>query len=99
MKKKFIIKLCKIRKSTKDKNTRLIVVGLNNSRSNGAFLEKIGVYSIYNERFPISYKTMRVCSINLKRLGFWLNKGALVKSKPSWLIGLLGAGESIYKKK
>jgi len=98
MNKKLIIKLCKIRKSTKDKNTRLIVVGLNNSRSNGGFIEKLGVYSIYHEKFLISYKVMRVCSINLRRLGYWLNKGALVKSKPSWLIGLLGKGENIYNK-
>jgi hypothetical protein len=41
---------------------------------------------------------MKVCSVNLKRLGFWLNKGAYVKSKASWLIGMLGLSESSYKK-
>jgi hypothetical protein len=33
----------------------------------------------------------------LKRLGYWLNKGALIKSKPSWLVGLLSNGEYHYK--
>ena len=98
MKKKLVIKLCNIRKSTKDKETRWIVVGFNNSRSHGAFVEKLGVYSVYYEKFPLTHKVMRICSINLKRLGFWLNKGAFVKSKPSWLIGLLGKGEALHKK-
>jgi ribosomal protein S16 len=70
MKNKLIIKLCKVRKSTKDKDTRLIVVGLNKSRSNGGFIEKLGVYSVYYEKFPLKYRAMKVCSVNLKRLGF-----------------------------
>jgi hypothetical protein len=34
-------------------------------------------------------KTKVICSINLRRLGFWINKGAFIRSRVSWLVGLL----------
>jgi hypothetical protein len=28
----------------------------------------------------------------LSRLGFWLNRGAIIKSRVSWIVGMLGKG-------
>jgi ribosomal protein S16 len=83
MKKKLIIKLSKVRKSTLDKKSRLIVVGYNTTKPNGGFIEKLGVYGSYNSDVYFNSRIKVICSINLKRLGYWLNKGALIKSKPS----------------
>jgi hypothetical protein len=70
MKKKLIIKLCKLRKYSLDKKTKLIVVGYNTAKPNGGFIEKLGVYTHYNSDVYFSSKVKIICSINLKRLAF-----------------------------
>ena len=100
MNKKLIIKLCKLRRNSKNKISKLIVVGYNTGKPHSGFIEKIGIYGDYNSDKRFSSKINILCSINLKKLGYWLSKGAKIKSKPSWLIGLLGLSEKlIYKKK
>jgi hypothetical protein len=43
----------------------------------------------------ISIQTDVICSINLRRLGFWLNKGALIRNtRVSWLVGLLASNDN-----
>jgi hypothetical protein len=70
MKKKLIIKLSKVRKTTLDKNSRLVVVGYNTSKSNGGFIEKLGVYNYYNSDTYFNNTVKVICSLNLKRIGF-----------------------------
>ena len=93
MHKKLIIKIFKLRRRSKNNVSKLIVVGYNTSRVNGGYLEKLGsIGTIYTE-LNNNLKTQVICSINLRRLGFWLNKGALIKSKVSWLVGLLSLND------
>jgi ribosomal protein S16 len=93
MHKKYIIKIFKIRRRSKNNVSKLIVVGFNNYKVNGGYLEKLGSIGTLCSNLNNSLKTQVVCSINLRRLGFWLNKGALLKSKVSWLVGLLSVND------
>jgi ribosomal protein S16 len=81
MDKKLVIKTFKIRKHTRDRYSRIIVVGYNTSKVDGSYLDKIGVYGYLNTNISVNLRPKIVCSINLRKLGFWLNKGAIVKSK------------------
>jgi len=93
MHKKLVIKIFKIRRRSKNNVSKLIVVGYNTSRVNGGYIEKLGsIGTIYTE-LNNNLKTQVICSINLRRLGFWLNKGAFIKSKVSWLVGLLSLND------
>ena len=83
MHKKYIIKIFKIRRRSKNNVSKLIVVGFNNYKVNGGYLEKLGSIGTLCSNLNNTLKTQVVCSINLRRLGFWLNKGALLKSKVS----------------
>lgn len=93
MHKKYIIKIFKIRRRSKNNVSKLIVVGYNTSRVNGGYIEKLGSVGTIFSEINNNLKTQIICSINLRRLGFWLNKGALIKSKVSWLIGLLSIND------
>ena len=93
MRKKLVIKIFKIRRRSKNNVSKLIVVGYNTFKVNGGYIEKLGsIGTIYTE-LNNNLKTQVICSINLRRLGFWLNKGAFIKSKVSWLVGLLSLND------
>lgn len=70
-------------------DAKTIVVGYSHDTVNGRYLEKLGVY----------YKTgqHRIGNVNLERLGYWLNRGATMKQRASWLVGLIGEGEKNVK--
>jgi len=98
MDKKLIIKIFKIRRTSKNNASKIIVVGYNTSKVNGGYIEKLGSIGTLSTGIndDLKIKTQVICSINLRRLGFWLNKGALIKSKVSWLVGLLSANDKQY---
>jgi hypothetical protein len=70
MHKKYIIKIFKIRRRSKNNVSKLIVVGFNNYKVNGGYLEKLGSIGTLCSNLNNSLKTQVVCSINLRRLGF-----------------------------
>ena len=96
MDKKLIIKIFKIRRTSKNNASKIIVVGYNTSKVNGGYIEKLGSIGTLSTEINDNLKTQVICSVNLRRLGFWLNKGALIKSKVSWLVGLLSANDKQY---
>ena len=85
-----IIKLFRKSGKTNDKKTRVIVVTHNTCSVNGGYrYDKVGV---------IHYrKDICFCYVNLYKLGYWLNRGAHIKTKVSWLIGLLSRYENKLK--
>ena len=91
MDKKLIIKLFKSRKKSCDNLARVIVVGYNTSKVNGRYIEKLGSFSVMNRSYV--YMPRLVCSLKLRRVGFWLNKGASMRSKVSWLLGMLSLND------
>lgn len=93
MHKKYVIKIFKIRRRSKNNVSKLIVVGYNTYKVNGGYIEKLGSIGTIVSKINSNLKTQIICSINLRRLGFWLNKGASIKSKVSWLVGLLSAND------
>jgi len=93
MHKKYIIKIFKLRRRSKNNVSKLIVVGYNTYKVNGGYIEKLGSIGTICSNINKNLKTQVICSINLRRLGFWLNKGALIKSKVSWLVGLLSIND------
>jgi ribosomal protein S16 len=82
MDKKLVIKLFKIRKKSKNNFSKIIVVGYNTSKVNGGYIEKIGSIGSLssNSNRDIEIQTKVICSINFRRLGFWLNKGAKINN-------------------
>lgn len=84
MKRKLIIKSFKVNSNSNDNISKAIVVGFNNSRVNGRYIEKVGTYSKYKDSFFYALK--------LSRIGYWLNRGAILKPRISWIIGILGRG-------
>jgi len=95
MGKRLVIKVYKTRKQTRNRCSNIIVVSVSPTKANGGWiLDKIGVFGYFNNNIN-NLKTKIICSINLKKLGYWLNKGAVVKSKPSWLIGLLSKNDNV----
>ena len=93
MDKKLVIKTFKIRKHTRDRCSKIIVVGYNTYKVNSYYIEKIGVFGYYNTNLTDNLKPKIICSINLKKLGYWLNRGAKIKSRISWLTGLLAKND------
>ena len=82
----------KLRKKSNNSVTKIIVVGWNTTKVNGAYFDKIGSFGLL-ENFIDKNEKIRpkmVCWINTRKLAYWLNKGAYIKSsRVSWLIGLL----------
>lgn len=81
MKKKLIIKTFKLRSNSNDNISKIIVVGYNTSKVNGGYIEKLGTFTKSGDKFMYFLK--------LNRIGYWLNKGACLKSRISWIIGYL----------
>jgi len=82
-----IIKLFRSKKKYFKMNMYYVCVAY--KKTNTEVIEKIGTIFYWNKK--------KVCFLNSARLGYWLNKGCLLKPKVSWLFGLL-YGESILKK-
>jgi len=70
MDKKLVIKTFKIRKHTRDKNSKIIVVGLNTSKVNGAYFDKIGSFGYFNRNIDDNLRPRIICAINLNKLGY-----------------------------
>jgi len=86
MDKKLIIKIFKKRVNTNDNKSRVIVLTHNFSKVHGGYrFDKIGVIKYYNNTC--------ICYVNLYKLGYWLNRGVLLKTKVSWLLGIIGKYE------
>jgi len=61
-------------------------VTYNTSKVNGGFrFDKLGIIKYY--------RNIYICYINLYKLGYWLNRGVNLKTKVSWLIGIIGKYE------
>lgn len=91
MKRRLIIKSYKVRANSNDNISRIIVVGLRTSKVNGYYIEKVGVC--------IKHQSSFMYVVNLSRIGYWLNKGAILKPRISWIIGILGKGLLKYDEK
>ncbi len=90
MDKKLVIKVFKKRAKSNDKRSRVIVVTHNTCSVNGGYIyDKIGVLHYR--------KHICVCYLNLYKLGYWLNRGVTIKTKVSWLAGIIGKYESKLK--
>ena len=86
MDKKVVLKIFKKRAHSLDNKSKIIVVTYNTGKVNGGYrFDKIGIIKYY--------KNMKFCYLNLFKLGYWLNRGCLIKTKVSWLVGLLGKHE------
>lgn len=84
MKQKLMIKSYKVNANSNDNISKAIVVGLNTSKVNGRYIEKVGVCTKNQDGFFYVLK--------LSRIGYWLNKGAILKPRISWIIGMFGKG-------
>ena len=90
MDKKLIIKMFKKRSESNDSKNRIIVVTYKFCKVSGGYrFDKIGIIKYY--------KNMIFCYLNLYKIGFWLNNGCKLKSKISWLIGILSKYENKLK--
>jgi len=90
MDKYLVIKIFKKSAKSKDNKSRVIVVTYNFSKVHGGFrFDKIGVIKYY--------KNVYICYINLYKLGYWLNRGVFLKTKTSWLTGIIGKYEAKLK--
>ena len=81
MRYRYVIRLMKINAYSKDRLNKVIGVSSNKYRQNSGFIEKLGVV--------IKQGDINVYCINLKRVGYWLNKGAILKSKVAWIIEMI----------
>ena len=70
MHKKYIIKIFKLRRRSKNNVSRLIVVGFNNYKVNGGYIEKLGSIGTICSKINENIKTRMICSIKLRRIGF-----------------------------
>ena len=86
MKRKLIIKSFKVSAKSNDNISKIIVVGYNTAKVNGHYFEKLGVCSKHGDKFFYFLK--------LSRVGFWLNRGAIIKPRISWIVGMVGKGLS-----
>jgi len=85
-----VIKIFKKRVKSKDEKSRVIVVTHNFSKVHGGFrFDKIGIIKFH--------KNVNICYLNLYKLGYWLNRGVILKTKVSWLVGLIGRYEAKLK--
>jgi ribosomal protein S16 len=84
LRKKLTIKLFKVRANSPNVHTKMIVVGFNN-KVNGSYVERLGVF----------YKEHDTCFIllNIPRFSYWLLRNVKIKSRVSWMLGLLAHGE------
>jgi ribosomal protein S16 len=82
MRKKLVIKIFRTSAKSHDITPKVIVVGYNLSKVNGRYIEKIGHYSRFEDGF--------FYFIKFDRLAYWLNRGAYLKSRVSWVVGLIG---------
>lgn len=87
MKRKLIIKSFKLSAKSNDNVSKIIVVGYNTTKVNGRYIEKLGVCSRHGRKGMLYF-------FNLSRIGFWLNRGAVLKPRISWMLGVLGKGYS-----
>ena len=85
MHKGLIIKSFKLRASSNDNISKIIVVGFKHTRVNGRYIEKVGVCT--KQRGCLVYY------FKLNRIAFWLNRGAKMKTRIFWAIGHLQYGE------
>lgn len=86
MDKKLVIKIFKKRAKSRDTKSRVIIITFNTSKVHGGYrFDKLGVIKYY--------KNIYICYINLYKLGYWLNRGVNLKTKVSWLIGIIGKYE------
>jgi len=78
-----MIKLFSTSAKSKDVTPKVIVVGHRTRKVNGRYIEKIGHYSRFEDGF--------FYFIKFDRLAYWLNRGAHLKSRVSWVVGLIGS--------
>lgn len=81
MKRKLIIKSFKTSAKSTDKISKIIVVGYN-TKVNGYYIEKLGHYIKYEDHY--------IYFLNLHRLAIWVTRGAILKSRVSWVAGIIG---------
>ncbi len=78
-----IIKMSKVRSKSKDVKSRVIILTLNTGKVHGGYrYDKLGIIKLIKGTF--------FCYLNLYKIGYWLNSGAFLKTKISWLVGILG---------
>lgn len=86
MDKYLVIKIFKKRVKSKDNKSRVIVVTYNFAKVNGGYrYDKIGIIKYYKE--------IKICYLNLYKLAYWLNRGVKIKTKVSWLAGIIAKYE------
>ena len=85
MKRRLIIKTRKLRGLSKNKQTKIIVVGFNTSTPNGRYIEKLGTITKYGDSIVVVLK--------LWRFAIWFNKGAKINSRVSSYIGKLAQAD------
>jgi len=79
---KYIVKLFRKNPRVNNKKSFYIVVATNLARVNGGYLDKIGFVSC-------DVEGNKLCGLNLKKLGYWMNKGAIVKPRVLYYLGYL----------
>lgn len=90
MDKFLIIKIFKTRSKSKDVKSRVLALTYNTSKVHGGYrFDRIGTIKFFKDRY--------YCYIDLYKIGYWLNRGVVLKSKISWLIGILGKYENKLK--
>jgi len=90
MDKRLVIKIFKKKANSKDEKSRVIVVTHNSGKVQGGYrFDKIGIIK--------HYKSINVCYINFYKLGYWLNRGVILKTKVSWFVGIVGKYEAKLK--
>lgn len=85
---KLIIKSFKTSAKSKDNISKSIVVGYN-TKVNGYYIEKLGHYSKFEDKYFYFLK--------LRRVAYWVNRGAYIKPRISWVLGIIGSN-SLKKK-
>lgn len=86
MDKYLVIKLFKVRSKSRDVKSRVLALTYNTSKVHGGYrFDKLGVIRYY--------KNNCYCYLDFFKIGYWLNSGAYLKTKISWLIGLVGKYE------
>jgi ribosomal protein S16 len=82
MQPRYVIKLSSKSSLSIDKQSKSIIVGLNVGKSNGPYIARLGYCKKISNKKTFYF-------IDLLKLGFWLNKGATLSSKVSWIVGFL----------
>lgn len=79
---KLVIKSFKTSAKSRDNVSKSIVVGYN-TKVNGYYIEKLGHYSKFEDKFFYFLK--------LDRVAYWVNRGAYIKPRISWILGIIGS--------